>query len=70
MTTAERILLINYLLKRTEFGNGVGEFGVKKLISKKIVQAAYPLHDGPWQWSEKGFLTDRQVRIYYIFHLI
>ncbi|GJQ87128.1 hypothetical protein Trydic_g10605, partial [Trypoxylus dichotomus] len=60
ITSSERILLVNYLLSRTDFGENIGQHGIARLIAKKTFVTAYPLHDGPWQWQPTGFLTDRQ----------
>lgn len=52
---------MNYVLTRTDYGSAMGQYGLPKLISRKTLLSAYPLHDGDWKWTDKGPLNNRQV---------
>nr|XP_022912670.1 anoctamin-3-like [Onthophagus taurus]XP_022921290.1 anoctamin-3-like [Onthophagus taurus] len=60
-TSAERISLINCVLTRTKFGTSPDEYGLGKLLANNNFDDAFPLHDGPDEWSESGPLNDRQI---------
>lgn len=60
-TNAERILIVNYILNKTEISTTFSYKGIKYLIKRTIVKAAYPLHDSSSNWKNEGSLTETQV---------
>ncbi|CAH1119327.1 unnamed protein product [Phaedon cochleariae] len=60
-TTAEVILIVYKLLTKTKFGTSYGDYGLSKLKKENILIDAYPLHEGPYEWTEYGKLSDRQL---------
>ncbi|XP_074029186.1 anoctamin-4 isoform X2 [Leptinotarsa decemlineata] len=63
ITSAERIMIVYKMLCRTKFGNRRDQYGIPKLLKEKVFLSAYPLHDGPYEWTEFGKLTDRQLLV-------
>ncbi|KAJ8985729.1 hypothetical protein NQ317_014380 [Molorchus minor] len=61
VTSAERIMVLYRILSRTKFGDENSDYGLEKLISLNIIVDAYPLHEGPFEWTESGSLSDRQL---------
>ncbi|KAJ8918004.1 hypothetical protein NQ315_011457 [Exocentrus adspersus] len=60
-TSAERIMVLYKILCRTKFGVDRSAYGIDKLLKEKVFADAFPLHEGPREWSENGPLTDRQL---------
>lgn len=56
-------MITHELLKNTRYGPADDEIGIMSLFHKGFLHTCYPLHDGPWEWSEEGPLNDRQVNI-------
>jgi hypothetical protein len=54
-------LIIHKVLSKNPYGDQRHEYGIEKLINKKIFDSAFPLHDGPHEWTQEGPLNDRQV---------
>ncbi|KAG5886690.1 hypothetical protein JTB14_007092 [Gonioctena quinquepunctata] len=61
VTSAEKIMVIYKILHRIKFGTKHSQYGITKLLGEKVFIDAYPLHEGPYQWTETGNLTDRQL---------
>ncbi|KAJ8985730.1 hypothetical protein NQ317_014381, partial [Molorchus minor] len=62
-TSAERIIIINKILESTRYGPEDTEYGMSKLMRMRLINDAYPLHDGPNNFVGKDmeFANDRQV---------
>nr|XP_022906767.1 anoctamin-5-like isoform X2 [Onthophagus taurus] len=60
-TKAEKSMLLYLLMTKTWFDVNANDYGVDKLLSKGIFADAYPLHDGAYEWTKMGQLTDRQL---------
>ncbi|XP_068912483.1 anoctamin-4-like isoform X2 [Tenebrio molitor] len=61
ITNAEKGLIIHKVLSKNPYGDQRHEYGIEKLINKKIFDSAFPLHDGPHEWTQEGPLNDRQL---------
>ncbi|GLV44036.1 uncharacterized protein CBL_12668 [Carabus blaptoides fortunei] len=62
-TTCERSSIVNSIMQHTKYGEYPFEVGLDQLIHKAVFSAAFPLHDGPYEWSdnEDEPLNDRQL---------
>ncbi|KAK9745686.1 Calcium-activated chloride channel [Popillia japonica] len=60
-TNAERSMLLQTLMKEIRYSDSPHEFGLESLLTKGLFIAAYPLHEGPYTWTRKGPLSDRQL---------
>ncbi|EFA05509.2 Anoctamin-3-like Protein [Tribolium castaneum] len=65
ITTAERSLIVLEIMKRVSFVVADDEFTFKVMLEKQIFVGAFPIHDGDCEWTEEGFLTDRQLLFQY-----
>lgn len=54
-------MIVHKVLSSARFGNDVTDYGINNLMKRGVLEDAYPLHDGNWEWTEEGSLTDRQV---------
>ncbi|XP_064213995.1 anoctamin-5 isoform X3 [Tribolium castaneum] len=61
ITNAEKGLIIYKVLARNAYGEEKQECGIRKLINMNVFESAFPIHDGPWKWTEEGPLNDRQL---------
>ncbi|RZC33898.1 anoctamin-5-like [Asbolus verrucosus] len=61
ITNAEKGLIIYKVLTINAFGEEKQEYGIDKLLRTQVFESAYPLHDGPFEWTEEGPLNDRQL---------
>lgn len=61
LTRSEKICFISEILSRNRFGSKPEEYGINTLKSEGILVAEYPMHEGPYQWTDHGLLNDRQV---------
>lgn len=61
ITNAERSGIVYHLMEDTIFGDDICDSGLTRLKKKEIIDDAYPLHDGKWEWSDEGPLNHRQV---------
>lgn len=52
-TSAQKLLILTRLLETISFGPKKGEFGLTRLIKSKLIESAYPLHDGPYNGSQE-----------------
>lgn len=52
-TSAQKLLILTRLLESISFGPKKGEFGLTRLIKSKLIESAYPLHDGPYNGSQE-----------------
>ncbi|XP_018564511.1 anoctamin-4-like [Anoplophora glabripennis] len=58
----DRILIINQLLERASFGTEPGETGLSKLLKQRVIEDAYPLHDGSaYYGSDSVRQNDRRL---------
>lgn len=69
-TRAQRSRMVYEALAATPFGKEKkGEVGIERLISEGAYQAAYPLHDGPFEYPGQGTpanqLNYRQILYHY-----
>jgi len=69
-TRAQRSRMVYELLAATPFGKEKkGEVGIERLVSEGAYQAAYPLHDGPFEYPGPGTpssqLNYRQILYHY-----
>lgn len=48
-------------MMKVRFGASDSDFGYEKLCRDGILLDAFPLHKGPYAWTETGPLNDRQV---------
>ena len=62
-TSAQRSLIVWQILIRTKYGDdNLDKVGIKRLLSKGVYSAAYPLHDGNlFERNPSGELSTRQV---------
>ncbi|VEN39304.1 unnamed protein product [Callosobruchus maculatus] len=60
-TRAEKIWILAEIMKRTRYGQRPSEYGIYKLLEEKVFIDSYPLHDGPYEWTDTGPLNDRQL---------
>lgn len=51
-------------MSKNQFGEKQHDNGIEKLLSTNVFEAHFPLHDGPWQWTEEGPLNERQVKYF------
>ncbi|XP_049825797.1 anoctamin-3-like [Aethina tumida] len=61
LTRSEKICFISEILSRNRFGSKPEEYGINTLKSEGILVAEYPMHEGPYQWTDHGLLNDRQL---------
>ncbi|CAG9856607.1 unnamed protein product [Phyllotreta striolata] len=61
ITSAERILTVYELLVKVYFGSERDQFGLDQLMHEKLICDYYPIHEGPYHWTETGLLSDRQL---------
>lgn len=72
-SSAQKLLVLTRLLETISFGTEERDFGLTRLIMTKMVETAYPLHDGYYdgdhecvrkklwkQWAKKSFLLPNQ----------
>lgn len=52
-TSAQKLLILTRLLETVSFGPKKGEFGLTRLIKSKLIETAYPLHDGSYNGSQE-----------------
>nr|CAI5828392.1 unnamed protein product [Callosobruchus analis] len=60
-TRAEKIWILVEIMKRCRYGQRPSEYGIYKLLEEKVFLDSYPLHDGPYEWTDTGTLNDRQL---------
>ena len=62
-TSAQRSLIVWQILIRTKYGDDESDkVGIKRLLSKGVYKAAYPLHDGIiGEQNPSGEISTRQV---------
>ncbi|CAH2013648.1 unnamed protein product [Acanthoscelides obtectus] len=60
-TRAESIWVLVEIMNKTRFGQRPSEYGIYKLLKEKVFIDSYPLHDGPYEWTDNGHLNDRQL---------
>ncbi|XP_071051514.1 anoctamin-3-like isoform X2 [Onthophagus taurus] len=60
-TSCEKITLVTCVMERTSYGSSEYEEGLDNLLESKNFVDAYPLHDGPAEWTTSGPLNDRQI---------
>ncbi|KAJ8962055.1 hypothetical protein NQ314_005838 [Rhamnusium bicolor] len=60
-TTAERIIIVHKLLENANFGDDISEKGISQLIRVRLVETAYPLHDGRVDNDLLAYDHDRQL---------
>lgn len=65
VTSAEKIMVMNRIMERVKFGDDIGQFSLNNLVEDEVIDDTFPLHDGPFEWTESGNLNDRQVKIFY-----
>jgi len=64
-STAQRAQVVEFILKRKSFSanlSDANEFGISKLLNDKIYIAAYPLHEGWYQFT--AYLS---LQLFYLF---
>ncbi|XP_018335154.1 anoctamin-3-like [Agrilus planipennis] len=61
ITYSEVSYVLYKLLNETHFGDKQFEFGVDRLLNKKIALSIYSLHEGQWQWTVEGGVSSRQI---------
>lgn len=61
----ERSRLVAYILESTFFGDKDEEIGKTELVSKEVLLAAFPCHDGPLQKDEKEPCTNNRQKLCY-----
>lgn len=61
-TTGEKAVIINKVLSTTRTGVDAFDVGINEFIKTGIFETAFPLHDGDFEWTDDGYLNDRQVR--------
>nr|CAI5828389.1 unnamed protein product [Callosobruchus analis] len=66
-TRAEKIWILVEIMKRCRYGQRPSEYGIYKLLEEKVFLDSYPLHDGPYEWTDTGTLNDRQVTFRHVF---
>lgn len=68
-TTCERSTIVNSIMRYTKYGEHPFDVGLEQLIHKSVFSAAFPLHDGPYEWPENDNqpLNDRQVTNYILY---
>lgn len=54
-------MVVAQLLKIAQFGPQPKDQSIGKLMRERIIQDAYPIHDGLPYWTEEGRLCERQV---------
>ncbi|KAF2904267.1 hypothetical protein ILUMI_01906, partial [Ignelater luminosus] len=60
ITTVEKIIFLHEKVNRAKFGIKSEEFGIDEMISKGIITAAYPLHEGGAESKQDRSRSDRQ----------
>lgn len=65
MTNAERSAVLYMFMNEVWFGEEESDCGLRQLLNQNVVESAYPLHDGKWEWNEEGPLCDRQLLVKY-----
>ncbi|GJQ85110.1 hypothetical protein Trydic_g20242 [Trypoxylus dichotomus] len=60
-TNAERSMLLHRLMTTTRYGNERNQYGLDSLCGRGLIIAAYPLHEGSYEWTTTGPLSDRQL---------
>ena len=66
LTFVQRSQIVWAILNRTRYENDSAEkVGIQRLIAKNVYKAAYPLHDGEYDYHDKNFnsahLNERRV---------
>ncbi|XP_057662421.1 anoctamin-4-like isoform X2 [Diorhabda carinulata] len=61
ITSAEKGLIIYKILTRMKYGSNLKEYGLTRLCKEKIICDYFILHEGSYEWTESGSLTDRQL---------
>lgn len=51
-------------MQRAKFGPHDTDIGCHNLLANKVLEAAYPLHETEWRWTDEGLLNHRQVQLF------
>ena len=62
-SSTERSRIVAYILETTKYGDGEEEIGKDSLISKGVLTAAYPCHDGPLRRNRDEPVTNNRQRL-------
>ena len=63
ITQRQRILIVDYILRNTDFGVLPNECGVMKLVRLGVLDKAYPLHDVTHVQRKSSMITNNTLKV-------